>query len=76
MADIYRERQRTIQIVILACAAALVLKADLDLHALNAWIRERIPAYKAPRRYKILAELPRNAMGKVTKNDLKKILLS
>ncbi len=27
MADIYRERQRTIQLVILACAAALVLKA-------------------------------------------------
>jgi malonyl-CoA/methylmalonyl-CoA synthetase len=54
-------------------AAVLVLNSEtIDLTALNTWIREKMPAYKTPRRYHILAELPRNAMGKVTKNDLKK----
>jgi malonyl-CoA/methylmalonyl-CoA synthetase len=35
-------------------------------------MREQMPAYKTPRKYLILEELPRNAMGKVVKNDLKK----
>ncbi len=54
-------------------AAVLVLKSDnLHTNNLNSWIRERMPAYKVPRRYHIVSDLPRNAMGKVTKNDLKK----
>jgi malonyl-CoA/methylmalonyl-CoA synthetase len=53
-------------------AAVLVLtENDLDLTDLNTWLRAKMPAYKTPRHYKIVAELPRNAMGKVTKNDLK-----
>jgi acyl-coenzyme A synthetase/AMP-(fatty) acid ligase len=31
-------------------------------------------AYKIPKNIKILTTLPRNAMGKVTKPDLKKLL--
>jgi malonyl-CoA/methylmalonyl-CoA synthetase len=54
--------------------AALVLREkDINLTDLNTWIREKMPAYKTPRHYKIVAELPRNAMGKVTKNDLKQL---
>ncbi|MCC6279819.1 MAG: acyl-CoA synthetase [Saprospiraceae bacterium] len=54
-------------------AAVLVVKSDeLDINALNSWLRENLPAYKTPRLYHMLPELPRNAMGKVTKNDLKK----
>jgi malonyl-CoA/methylmalonyl-CoA synthetase len=54
-------------------AAVLVLHAEtIDMTSLNTWIREKMPAYKTPRRYHILTELPHNAMGKVTKNDLKK----
>ena len=36
-----------------------------------SWLKERLPAYKVPR--KILSEdsLPRNAMGKVVKNEVK-----
>ncbi len=53
-------------------AAALILHdKTIDLKALNSWLREKMPAYKTPREYKIIAELPRNAMGKVTKNDVK-----
>jgi malonyl-CoA/methylmalonyl-CoA synthetase len=44
-----------------------------DPTELKNWLREKLPGYKTPRHYKILAELPRNVMGKVTKNDLKKL---
>lgn len=52
-------------------AAALVTKAEIDLKALNIWMRERMPAYRVPRQYLLVPELPRNAMGKVTKKDVK-----
>ncbi len=45
---------------------------NIDLTELNHWMRTQMPAYKTPRKYKIASELPRNAMGKVTKNDVKK----
>lgn len=55
-------------------AAALIVKEDsFDTQTLHAWLRERMPAYKTPRKYLVVNELPRNAMGKVTKNDLKKL---
>ncbi len=53
--------------------AALVTKAAIDIESLNRWIREKIPAYKTPRKYLIVEDLPRNTMGKVTKNELKKL---
>lgn len=54
-------------------AAALVAhNREVDPAALDPWLREELPAYKIPRRYRYLAELPRNALGKVTKNELKK----
>jgi malonyl-CoA/methylmalonyl-CoA synthetase len=34
------------------------------------WLLERLPKYKIPRRIKWVDNLPRNAMGKVTKKDL------
>ena len=57
-------------------AAALVTKSDLDLATLNSWMRERMPAYRVPRQYLLVAELPRNAMGKVTKKDVKELFAS
>jgi malonyl-CoA/methylmalonyl-CoA synthetase len=54
-------------------AAVITPENDLDLKKLNEWMRENMPAYKTPRKYKIVGDLPRNAMGKVTKNDVKKI---
>jgi malonyl-CoA/methylmalonyl-CoA synthetase len=55
-------------------AAGLVLtdKAPIDPEALKAWLRQRLAAYKIPRSYLVLADLPRNAMGKVTKQELKR----
>ncbi len=56
-------------------AAALVGTENerIDTAALNTWLREKMPAYRVPRKYIAVKELPRNAMGKVTKNDVKKM---
>lgn len=52
-------------------AAAVIANGELDTVALNLWMRERMPAYRVPRQYLVVDELPRNAMGKVTKKDVK-----
>lgn len=41
--------------------------AMLDLEGLREWCRDRLSAYKIPRRLHLVEALPRNAMGKVTK---------
>ena len=57
--------------------ASLILSDDsIDLKELNTWIRERLPAYKVPRKYLIQDDLPRNVMGKVTKVELKSLFTS
>jgi malonyl-CoA/methylmalonyl-CoA synthetase len=54
-------------------AACIITSGDISLDELNKWMREKMPSYKTPRLYKVIEDLPRNAMGKVTKNDLKKL---
>jgi malonyl-CoA/methylmalonyl-CoA synthetase len=51
--------------------AAVVSHADIDFSALTAWLRDRIPAYRVPRRYLRVEQLPRNAMGKVMKPEVR-----
>ncbi len=54
-------------------AAAIVSSADpLDIDRLRSWLKEQLPPYRVPRKFHIVKELPRNAMGKVTKNEVKK----
>ena len=57
--------------------AAIVIKPDTSFEEsnLNTWIVQQMAAYKKPRKYLILDELPRNAMGKVVKNDVKKLFI-
>ncbi len=57
----------------LIVAALVVSDSAIDLKELNKWLREKMAAYKTPRKYLLVSELPRNAMGKVTKNDVKKL---
>ncbi|MBS0449621.1 MAG: AMP-binding protein, partial [Proteobacteria bacterium] len=45
--------------------------ATLDAGALTADVKTRIASFKVPKRLFVLAELPRNAMGKVQKNVLR-----
>lgn len=51
-----------------AVTAVVVLKnSTLELSELRDWCKGRLSVYKIPQRLKIVCELPRNAMGKVTK---------
>lgn len=49
--------------------AAIVLETgrEADRDELRSWAKERLAVYKVPTRYLFVGELPRNAMGKVTK---------
>ena len=59
-----------------AVAAVLVLRGreEMDLAELRAWCDGRLSSYKIPKLIKVVAALPRNAMGKVVKPELIKIL--
>ncbi|MBU6303082.1 MAG: acyl-CoA synthetase [Verrucomicrobia bacterium] len=55
-----------------AVSAAVVLKdGSLALPELRAWCKDRLSTYKIPQRLKVVSELPRNAMGKLTKPAVK-----
>jgi malonyl-CoA/methylmalonyl-CoA synthetase len=45
--------------------------ASLDLAAIEAALRERLARYKQPKALEVVADLPRNTMGKVQKNLLR-----
>lgn len=49
--------------------------AECTTEAVRAFAREKIASYKCPREVRVLAALPRNAMGKVVKPALVKQLL-
>lgn len=53
--------------------AVVALRADVSLMAaeLIAYCRERMAAYKYPRLVEFRAELPKNTLGKVLKNELR-----
>ena len=57
--------------VVSACVVSE--KDDIDFEEVSIWLKEQLPAYKIPRNYILRKELPRNVLGKVTKNELKKM---
>ena len=46
------------------------LVADVETDELRLWLRERLTAYKVPKRFVRLDQLPRNATGKILKRKL------
>ncbi|KAL8458304.1 hypothetical protein ACS0TY_035974 [Phlomoides rotata] len=50
------------------------LKPALTLEELTTWAKEKLAPYKIPTRLLLWESLPRNAMGKVNKKELKKKL--
>ena len=53
-------------------AAVLVTEQkELNTDILTTWLKEKLPSYKVPRKYKILVDLPRNVLGKVVKASVK-----
>lgn len=61
-----------------AVAAVIVTRegASLTAASVRAWCEDRLSAYKIPKLVRFADALPRNAMGKVTKPDLKPMLAS
>jgi len=55
--------------------AAVELRGDagVTLEALQSWAKQRLAPYKTPRALCCVAALPRNAMGKVTKQEVAKL---
>ncbi|MED6112640.1 putative CoA ligase ccl8 [Stylosanthes scabra] len=51
-------------------------KPVLSLEELSTWAKDKIAPYKIPTKLFVWDSLPRNAMGKVNKKELKKILAS
>lgn len=55
-------------------SAALITGLDRpETDQLKAWLKDFLPAYKVPRNFLFLEDLPRNAMGKVTKKEVVKL---
>ncbi len=55
-------------------SACLVSDVEIvDFEAISNWLKEQLPVYKIPRNYIFQKELPRNVLGKVTKNELKQM---
>ena len=59
-----------------AVTAFIILRggASLSYREMKSWCSGRMSSYKIPKAIKILDKLPRNAMGKVTKPALRKLL--
>jgi malonyl-CoA/methylmalonyl-CoA synthetase len=53
--------------------AACIVTQETDIQdiALSEWLKAHLPSYKIPRKYIFKTSLPRNVLGKVTKNEVK-----
>jgi malonyl-CoA/methylmalonyl-CoA synthetase len=55
-------------------AAAIVSnRQQFNLDEIRDWLKEQLPPYRLPRKFLTVDDLPRNAMGKVLKNEVKKL---
>ncbi len=57
--------------VVAACIVSN--ESEIVANSISDWLKEELPGYKVPRKFIVLQELPRNVLGKVTKNELKKM---
>jgi malonyl-CoA/methylmalonyl-CoA synthetase len=77
--DVLREHPHIVDCAVVGVAddewgervcAVVVAPSSEVVGDLRAWAKERIAAYKVPRQFVVVDELPRNAMGKVVKPEL------
>lgn len=55
-------------------ASLILADQSVSIDSVKKWMKDKIAAYKLPRKYIVQEDLPRNVMGKVTKKELQKIL--
>jgi len=63
------------------CVVAVIVakpgrEKELEEAALRSWAKTRLAPYKVPRRVVVVPSLPRNAIGKVLKPEVKKLIAS
>ncbi len=53
-------------------AAVIVLRdgRDFEVARMQAWMSEQVAAYKTPRIYRIVPELPKGSTGKILKREI------
>ena len=56
--------------------AFIISKDGFEKEGLKTWLKDKLAPYKMPKHYIELDELPKNALGKVVKPELKKYQLS
>ncbi|WP_028025519.1 AMP-binding protein [Enterovibrio calviensis] len=54
-----------------AVVAHITTRASLDMDELNRYCRENLAAYKIPKQIKIVSELPKSAVGKILRRELR-----
>jgi len=54
-------------------SVALVVETPITLESLRRWCKDRLSRYKTPSRVLLVDQLPRNAMGKITKPAVRKL---
>jgi malonyl-CoA/methylmalonyl-CoA synthetase len=55
----------------IVAACIVTQESEIEGVVLAEWLKARLPAYKIPRKYIFRTSLPRNVLGKVTKNEVK-----
>ena len=60
---------------LVAVAIVKELSGKIDPEEMIAWSRNYLASYKTPRTFKFVPQLPRNAMGKVQKDQVKLLFL-
>ncbi|MEY2935656.1 MAG: hypothetical protein RL033_6405 [Pseudomonadota bacterium] len=70
--------ERVVAVITPAPSALAIIERDADAAAqeLRDWLRQRMAGYQVPKAVEWWPELPRNAMGKVQKPELIRLLLS
>jgi malonyl-CoA/methylmalonyl-CoA synthetase len=56
-------------------SAAVVSSSNQDPKIYKEWLKGKLPDYRIPRRYILIDDLPKNTLGKVTKNKLKDLFI-
>ena len=51
--------------------AAAIVAEKINSAEIMTWLKDKLPGYKIPRKYIFIEDLPKNTLGKVTKNKLK-----
>lgn len=60
----------------IACVAMLEEGCELSDVELMTWATDELPPYEIPRHLLVIDRIPRNAMGKVNKKEMKELYLS